>query len=151
GIKKGILEMADVIDVNKADGDNEAASRVAARELRMAMKLINSNPGARIPPVLTSSSYTGDGLMDVWDAVLKHREQLVASGGLERRRAVQQRDWMWQLVDDTLLEALRQAPAVKHGRAGWEHEVMTGDLSAVDGAEAILRAFATDLPPTWLA
>jgi LAO/AO transport system kinase len=117
----------------------------------MAMKLINSRPGARVPPVLTSSSLTGAGLMDVWDAVLAHREQLIASGGLERRRAVQQRDWMWQLVDDTLLEALRQSPGVQRGRAGWEDEVMAGEISAVDGAEDILRAFAAHLPKAWVA
>ena len=151
GIKKGILEMADIIAVNKADGDNEGAARVAARELRMAMKLINSDPKARIPPVLTSSSYTGIGLMDVWAAVMEHRAHLIASGSLETRRALQQRDWMWQLVDDTLLETVRQTAAVRQGRAEWENAVMSQDLSAVDGAEQILTAFGANVPSSWLA
>ena len=151
GIKKGILEMADVIAVNKADGDNEAAARVAARELRLALKLTSSSSGARLPAVLTSSSYTGAGLMEVWQAVVEHRATLEADGGLEGRRAEQQRAWMWQLVDDTLLERLRQTSAVKRGRARWEREVMSGDLSAVDGAEAILRAFGARVPASWLA
>ena len=150
GIKKGILEMADVITVNKADGDNEDAARVAARELRIAMKLINSDPSARVPPVLTSSSYSGAGLDDVWEAVLAHRAHLDASGSLEARRALQQRDWMWQLVDDTLLETVRSTPAVRAVRAATEAAVMSGERSAVDGAETLLRAFAAHAPAAWL-
>ena len=98
GIKRGILEMADVVTVNKADGDNEQASRVAARELMIAMKLITADPKARRPPVLTSSSYTGAGLLEVWQAVLDHRAYLESSGGLATRRATQQRDWLWALA-----------------------------------------------------
>jgi LAO/AO transport system kinase len=151
GIKKGILEMADVICVNKADGDNEAASRVAARELKSAMKLINSAPNARVPEVLTSSSYTSVGLMEVWEAVLEHREHLQSSGGLDRRRAVQQRDWMWSLIDGTLLDTLRQLPTIKGRKLEFERAVMSGELSAVDAAEQMLEIFATSVPKTWLS
>ena len=80
GIKRGILEMADVITVNKADGDGLREARVAARELTIAMKLIRSESGGRRTPVLTSSSYTGDGLDEVWDAVVAHRASLEESG-----------------------------------------------------------------------
>jgi LAO/AO transport system kinase len=151
GIKKGILEMADVITVNKADGDNEQASRVAARELMVAMKLINSGGNGRIPPVLTSSSYTGVGLMELWEEVLKHRESLSASGGLEARRAIQQRDWMWSLIDDTLLETVRHLPALRTERALADQAVMRGDVSAVDAAETILEKFGAHVPETWLS
>uniref|UniRef100_S0DEZ1 GTPase n=1 Tax=termite gut metagenome TaxID=433724 RepID=S0DEZ1_9ZZZZ len=150
GIKRGILEMADIITVNKADGDNEAASRIAARELKSAMKLITSDPNARRPPVLTSSSYTGVGLMDVWQAVLDHRAYLEESGGLAERRARQQRDWMWSLIDDELLESVRQTPAVKRIRTSLEAEVMEGQTSAVEAAQNVLAAFAQNLPATWL-
>jgi LAO/AO transport system kinase len=149
GIKRGILEMADVITVNKSDGDNEAASRVAARDLRTAMKLITSDPAARRPPVLNTSSYTGMGLDDLWTEVLNHRAYLEAHGGLHARRARQQRDWMWALVDDDLVESVRQAPAVKSQRHKLEQAVMDGDLSAVEAAETILRTFADHLPPHW--
>jgi LAO/AO transport system kinase len=150
GIKRGILEMADIITVNKADGDNEAASRVAARELKTAMKLITSDPKARRPPVLTSSSYTGVGLLDVWDAILEHRAYLEESGGLERRRAHQQRDWMWSLIDDELLDSIRQTASVKQVRAGLEADVMAGRLSAVEAAQEVLAIFARHLPSAWL-
>jgi LAO/AO transport system kinase len=150
GIKRGILEMADLIAVNKADGDNEAASRMAARELRSAMRLITSDPNARRPPVLTSSSYTGVGLMEVWQAVLDHRAYLEESGGLADRRARQQRDWMWSLIDDELLESVRQIPAVKQVRAQLESAVMEGATSAVDAAEEVLSLFSRNLPATWI-
>jgi LAO/AO transport system kinase len=150
GIKKGILEMADLITVNKADGDNEAAARVAARELKTAMKLLNSDPKARRPPVLTSSSYTGLGLMDVWEAVLEHRAYLEATGGLVARRAEQRRAWMWSLIDDELLSAVRQTPAVKSQRTELEAQVMAGQVSALEAAQAVLTTFARHLPETWL-
>ena len=149
GIKKGILEMADVITVNKADGDNEAASRVAARELKTAMKLITSDPTRR-PPVLTSSSYTGDGLPEIWQAIMDHRAHLESTGGLAQRRARQQRDWMWSLVDDELLESVRQTPAVKRIRNQLEEDVMQGNLSAMEAAQEVLIAFAGQLPATWI-
>ncbi|MDR2973293.1 MAG: methylmalonyl Co-A mutase-associated GTPase MeaB [Propionibacteriaceae bacterium] len=150
GIKRGILEMADIIAVNKADGDNEAASRVAARELKSAMRLLISDPLARRPPVLTSSSYTGVGLMEVWQAILEHRAYLEETGGLAGRRAEQQRDWMWSLIDDDLLESIRQTPEVKRVRARLEAEVMEGGTSAVEAAQEVLSLFARHLPATWL-
>ncbi|MCL2735035.1 MAG: methylmalonyl Co-A mutase-associated GTPase MeaB [Propionibacteriaceae bacterium] len=150
GIKKGILEMADLITVNKADGDNEAASRVAARELTTAMKLITSDSKARRPPVLTSSSYTGAGLMEIWEAILTHRAYLETSGGLAARRARQQRDWMWSLIDDELLESVRQTPSVKAIRSQLEADVMAGGASAMEAAQEILSSFARNLPSTWM-
>lgn len=86
GIKRGILEMADVITVNKADGDHEGEARVTARELAIAMKLISSDPKAPRPPVLTSSALTGKGLDEVWQAIVDHRSRLEQAGELEARR-----------------------------------------------------------------
>ncbi|MCL2782830.1 MAG: methylmalonyl Co-A mutase-associated GTPase MeaB [Propionibacteriaceae bacterium] len=147
GIKKGILEMADVIAVNKADGDNEATSQVAARELRTAMHLV----GQVTPPqVLTLSAQTGSGLMDVWQAVLKHRARLGSCDGLNKRRANQQRDWLWALIDDTLLQAMRQSTSVVQRRAAVEQAVEDGQISAIDGAEQLLKLLAADVPTRWL-
>ena len=147
GIKRGILEMVDVIAVNKADGDGEGEAQVAARELTMAMRLITSDPDARRPPVLTSSSLTGKGLAEVWQAVLDHRTWLETSGGgLEERRATQQILWLWALVEGELGDALRRAPSVRTLRAGLEADVAAGDLSALEASGQILRALAHDLP-----
>ena len=149
GIKRGILEMADVITVNKADGDNESESRVTARELSIAMKLINSDPKAVRPPVLTSSSLTGKGLDEVWQAIVDHRARLERSGQLEARRAKQQREWLWALVKGELEDALRTSPGVSAIRAGLEAEVESGELSALEASAEILTAFAKDVPQLW--
>ncbi len=145
GIKRGILELADVIAVNKADGDGEGAARVAARELAGAMRLMMPGPAAHRPPVLTCSALTGAGLDEVWSAVLEHRERLESEGSLEVRRARQQQDWMWALVDTHLQDAVRDAPSVRGEHAEIERAVRAGELSAVDGAARIQELFVADL------
>lgn len=146
GIKRGILELADVIAVTKADGDNAGEARVSARELSIAMRLISSDSSKRRVPVMTCSSYTGDGLDEVWDAVLAHREYLTESGSLDQRRREQQRAWLWNMVKDELMESLLNSSAVR--RAGRAAEAALDDeaLSALEGAADILAAFASDVP-----
>jgi len=141
GIKRGILELADVIAVNKADGDGEGRARVAARDLSAAMRLMLPGKDVRRPPVLTCSAQTGSGLDDVWQAVLDHRAHLEAEGSLAARRAQQQQDWMWAMVDAHLEDAVRGHPAVRGQRADLEAAVRAGQVSAVDAADRILRAF----------
>ena len=149
GIKRGILELADVITVNKADGDHEAEARVAARELRMAMKLISSDPHAVRPPVLTSSAFTGNGLDDVWQAVLNHRARLQESGGLEARRREQQIAWLSALVEEDVLGAVRRSPGVREIRDRIRERVAAGEISAIEGSELLVRAFVQDVPHLW--
>ena len=118
GIKKGILELADVIAVNKADGDREQEARAAARELSGALRLVHGR-GARTwtTPVVTCSALTGDGVDGVWDQVLAHREALGADG-LAAKRADQQLDFAWALVRDELEQRLRRSPDVRGIRGG---------------------------------
>ncbi|MFT4218870.1 MAG: methylmalonyl Co-A mutase-associated GTPase MeaB [Micropruina sp.] len=149
GIKRGILEMADVIAVNKADGDHEGEARVTARELTIAMKLISSDPHARRPPVLTSSALTGKGLDEVWQAVLDHRAYLESNGGLEPRRARQQIEWLWSLVEGEVLDGVRSSPRVRAARDGIEAAIAGNELSALEGAEEFVRAFVADVPVLW--
>lgn len=143
GIKRGILEMADVITVNKADGDGAGEARVTARELSIAMKLIKGNDERRTP-VLTSSSYTADGLDEVWQAVLDHRAALASDGSLDTRRSAQQRDWMWALVQDDLTTALLRSPGVKAISGELEAAVSRGEISAVEASQQILDVFRND-------
>lgn len=145
GIKRGILELADVIAVNKADGDGEVPARAAAKELMGAMRLMMPGRDVRRPPVLTCSALTGAGLDEVWDAVLEHRRHLEEAGSLEARRARQQEDWMWALVDAQLTDGVRAASAVRAGRARVEAAVRAGTTSAVDGAAEILALYTADL------
>lgn len=145
GIKRGILELADVITITKADGDNEGAARVAARELAIAMKLITTEERRRAP-VLTCSSYTGAGLDEVWRTVVEHRNELESAGELATRRAAQQRDWLWNMVHAELMEALRTSDKVKQVAQDVEQRVAEDHLSALEGAAEILAAFASAVP-----
>lgn len=149
GIKRGILEIADVITVNKADGDHEGEARVTARELRIAMRLITSDPTARRPPVLTSSSYTGKGLDDVWNAVLEHRAYLEADGGLAKRRSAQQLEWLWALVEGEILDGVKRSGRVNALLPSIEADIVSGELSALEGAAEIVEAFVGDVAGLW--
>lgn len=118
--------LADVIAVNKADGDGEVPARSAAKDLTAAMRLMLPGKDVRRPPVLTCSAQTGAGLDEVWAAVLDHRAHLESEGSLEQRRARQQQDWMWALVDAHLEDAVRSAPGVREQRARIEAAVRSG-------------------------
>ena len=145
GIKRGILELADVVAVNKADGDGETPAKAAARELMGAMRLMMPGVDVRRPPVLTCSALTGAGLDEVWQAVLDHRAHLEEQGSLATRRAQQQEDWMWALVDAELTDGVRSSASVRAERAEIEASVRAGTLSAVDGTARILALYAADV------
>ncbi|MBB5895315.1 methylmalonyl Co-A mutase-associated GTPase MeaB [Kutzneria kofuensis] len=139
GIKKGVLELADVVAVNKADGPHEQDARKAARELTGAMRLLRGAGAA--PKVLTCSGLTGAGLDVVWDTVREHRSELESSGELARRRRQQQVDWTWSMVHDQLLASLHGSEAVRSIAPELERQVRDGELTATLAAERILRAF----------
>ncbi|MEJ7832989.1 MAG: methylmalonyl Co-A mutase-associated GTPase MeaB [Nocardioides sp.] len=139
GIKKGILEIADVIAVNKADGDREQEARSAARDLAGALRMVRGK-GEWAPPVVTCSGLTDVGVDDLWERVLAHREHL-GEEGLARKRAEQQLDFAWALVRDELDQRLRHSPAVQEIRAQIRAEVLAGDLPATVAADQILAAY----------
>jgi LAO/AO transport system kinase len=139
GIKKGILEIADVIAVNKADGDRELEARSAARELAGALRLVHGK-GAWAPPVVTCSGLKDIGVDDVWKRVLGHREHL-GEDGLADRRARQQLDFTWALVRDELADRLRRSPAVAAIRDDVRSAVLAGELPATTAADRILSAY----------
>ena len=143
GIKKGILELADVVAVNKADGAHERDARAAARELagalRMVTQMSSSTSGASWrPPVLACSAQTGAGLSEVWAAVTRHRDTLASSGDLAAKRADQQVQWMWATVRDRLMDRLRDDPAVRAEIPRLEAGVRAGELTATLAADAVL-------------
>ncbi|MCD6640783.1 MAG: methylmalonyl Co-A mutase-associated GTPase MeaB [Nocardioides sp.] len=142
GIKKGILEIADVIAVNKADGEFESEARVAARELSGALRLVHGK-GEWAPPVVTCSGLHGAGVDDVWQRVLGHRDHLGVEG-LAHKRATQQLDFMWALVRDELDQRLKSSPGVAAVRDEIRTSVLTGDLPATLAADRILAAYDSD-------
>lgn len=140
GIKKGVLELADIVVVNKADGKHAIEADTAARELASAIRLIYPRETLWRPPVLTMSALHGDGLTKLWDSVLKHREVLTEAGDFQARRRTQQVDWTWSMVRDTVLDRVLSHPAVKGMRAEVERQVRDGELTPVLAAQRILEA-----------
>nr|WP_244247077.1 methylmalonyl Co-A mutase-associated GTPase MeaB [Nocardioides euryhalodurans] len=143
GIKKGILEIADVIAVNKADdgggADRRGEARAAARELAGALRLVRGR-GEWVAPVVTCSGLTGDGVDEVWQQVVAHRDHL-GPEGLARKRAGQQLDFTWSLVRDELAERLRRSPGVAAIRDDVRRQVLAGEINAPVAADLILEAY----------
>src|ERR1700744_1264605 len=140
GIKKGVLELADIVVVNKADGEHLSDSRAAARELSAAIRLIYPRETLWRPPILTMSAMEGTGLIEMWDTVERHRQVLADAGDLEARRRTQQVDWTWQMVRDTVLDRVLSNPAVRKIRADVERQVKAGELTPAMAAQQILKA-----------
>ncbi len=140
GIKKGVLELADVIVVNKADGEHAIEAKAAARELTGAIRLIYPRETLWRPPVLTMSAIEGHGLAELWDTVLKHREVLTEAGEFEARRRGQQVDWTWSMVRDTVLDRVMSHPGVRSIRDEVERRVREGELTPALAAQEILDA-----------
>jgi LAO/AO transport system kinase len=144
GIKKGVLELADALVVNKADGELEAAAQRSRGEYAAAIELLRPSwPGWR-PPVLGTSALDGSGIDAFWEMVLAHRKALVAAGELERKRRRQARDWMWALV----LEGLRTAFDGHRGVAARveaaERDVEAQKTTPAAAARGLLAAFLDD-------
>lgn len=141
GIKKGVLELADVIAVNKADGEHALEARKAARELAGALRLLRGHNETWTPQVLTCSGMTGAGLDTVWQRVREHRAALERTGELDAKRRQQQVDWTWAMVRDELLTRLHRHPEVRSQTADLERQVREGTLTATLAAQRILEAF----------
>lgn len=144
GIKKGVLELADVVVVNKADGAHEVEAKAAARELAGAIRLIYPRETLWRPPVLTMSALHGAGLDELWETVCKHRQVLSDAGEFEARRRTQQVDWTWSMVRDTVLDRILHHPGVKAIRADVERGVRDGELTPALAAQRILDAAEAD-------
>src|SRR6185295_16884610 len=141
GIKKGLLELVDVVAVNKADGDNLPRARAAASSLKAALHILASTAGTEMPPILTYSALTGDGIGDLWKAIEAHRKKLASNGKLEEKRREQQVRWMWSLVDNHIRERLRTDPKLRSRMPALEKAVAEGKLPAALAAAEISKLF----------
>jgi LAO/AO transport system kinase len=141
-LKKGVVELADMIAVNKTDGDNLARARVAAAEYGAALNILTSASPNWTPPVVTCSARTGDGIEDLWGKILDHRERLTASGELAARRGAQQVKWMWTMLEERLFAPLHSDRAIKSALSRIEADVaagLTAPAAAVEEIAAILK------------
>lgn len=144
GIKRGIMELADVVVVNKADGELEAAARHTAADYANALQLLRPKSAAWLPRVVLCSALAGTGIDELWATVVEHHGAIDAAGDLTTRRAEQARRWLWTEVSDALLDRLRADPAAADAAARLEAEVVAGTLPASVAAERILETFAGD-------
>jgi LAO/AO transport system kinase len=138
GIKKGVLELADAIAINKADGNNIENAKKAKLEYEKALNLLT--PSSRIwsPPVLTCSAVTMDGIEDIWQTILDYKEKLEVSGELLEKRRKQALDWLWALVEEGLRERFYRNPDVEKSLAEIVKAVEKGDTAATAAAQRLL-------------
>jgi LAO/AO transport system kinase len=141
GIKKGVLELADALVVNKGDGEQKAIAERTREDHVQALQLLRSTSAAWRPPVLVVSSLTGEGISGFWRVVLEHREALRASGEFEARRRSQAREWMWTLLGEGLRQAFREHPEVASRVAGLERDVEAQRMTPAAAARILLEVF----------
>ena len=141
GIKKGIVELADVLVVNKADGDLERAADRAKGSYQNALQLLYPSTSKWIPPVLKVSSVENRGVDTTWETLNDFKDVMIETGNFEKRRMSQARDWMWSEVGDNLMEALRAHPAVNAMVGSLEGEVAHSRATPSSAAKAMMEAF----------
>lgn len=141
GIKKGVLEMADLVAINKADGPNLKNAKRAARELGAAMRMVRQESDLWHPPTMTMSAVEHEGVEEFWDHVQEHHKVMLDSGTFEHTRREQQVQWMWSMVHETLLQRLNADTEVSSVRKLVEMQLRQAQITPTLGAEKILRAF----------
>src|SRR5271166_6243967 len=137
GIKKGLVELADMIAVNKADGDNLKRANHAAADYRSALQILTPRSEHWHPPVVTYSALTGAGIGELWQKILDHRTAMNASGEFAKRRREQQVKWMWSMLEQRMLARLRTEPSVRARVRKIETEVADGRVTPSLAAEQI--------------
>ena len=141
GIKRGIMELADLILVNKADDELTALAERSASQYRNALRLLHPRTKHWKVQVQTCSARDGAGVAGAWDTVLQHQAALIEAGELAARRAGQARDWMWSEINDSLLAELQNDPAVRQQVPVLEAAVSEGKVPPVTAARQLLELF----------
>jgi LAO/AO transport system kinase len=142
GLKKGVLELADMIVVSKADGDGMTRARETASQYGSALRILSSESSRWVPPVLIASAVTSDGLGEIWSTVLRYRSEMRASGAFDARRRSQQVRWMRRMIEERLTSPLREDARVKRRLAELEAEVAEGRLAPSIAVEEIAAMLA---------
>jgi LAO/AO transport system kinase len=141
GIKRGIMELADLVLINKADGDMQALAGRSAADYRNALRLLRPRSSHWKVQVQTCSSLERTGIAEAWDIVLQHHEVMRQSGQLQQRRSSQARQWMWSEISDSLLLALKADESVRARIPSLEKAVSDGLVPAGVAAEQLLKGF----------
>lgn len=144
GLKRGIVEMADMVLVNKDDGDLAAAAQRAASEYRAALHLLGAGSAVWRVPVATCSAATGKGIGEAWDTVKEFRGIAERSGTLATRRGEQARAWMWSEIREGLVSALKADPGLAECLPGLDADVAAGRMTPAAAARRVLQIFLKD-------
>lgn len=139
GIKKGVIEIADMLVINKADGDNVEHAKRTAADYRGALNILTPRSATWKPPVLVASAVENRGLDTVWEKVAEHRAKVTATGELEARRQAQAVDWMRSMLQERLLSELTAREEVRGRINELEEDVRLGRITAPRAVEEILR------------
>jgi LAO/AO transport system kinase len=137
GIKKGLVELADMIAINKADGDNVKRANITAADYRGALHLLSPRSEHWHPPVVTYSAISGTGIAELWQKVLDHRKAMIASGEFASRRREQQVKWMWTMLEQRLMARLRTDPSIRAKVKKLETDVAEGHVAPALAAEQL--------------
>jgi LAO/AO transport system kinase len=140
GIKKGLLEIADMIVVNKADGSTKNAAERAASEYRRALHILKPVSPTWMPPAHTCSAISGDGLADIWKDIEHHRELLKTSGEFDEKRKQQRVRWMWSMIQDRLLLEIEQNKSLQNIARALEAQVMEDQITPGLAASKVVAA-----------
>lgn len=144
GIKRGIMELADLVIVNKADGDLAAAAARTRGDYASAVHLLRPKWNAWSTEVLACSALHGIGVSEVWESVMSFRETVAANGELAEARSAQATAWLWSEIGDTLIDRFRSDPAVANRLQSVEEDVAAGRVTPGRAATALLDTFLTD-------
>jgi LAO/AO transport system kinase len=141
GMKRGIMEMTDLIAINKADGDNRDKARLAQRQYLNALHLFPPTLTGWRPRVITCSALTLEGIAGIWDVVREHNAWMKQKGWLEKMRRQQVKNWMYEVIEHGLKREFRASPKVMDALPKLEEQVLEGRLSSFRAAERLLRMY----------
>ncbi len=147
GIKRGIMEMADGIVINKADGDNVEKAQLAATQFRNALHLFPPSESGWAPKVLTYSGYYHLGIKEIWDMVDEYRTFTLQNGYFEQKRREQAKYWMYESINDTLRDTFYRNPAVNAQLGLTERQVLDNEITPFIAAKRMLDLFLNAIPP----
>jgi LAO/AO transport system kinase len=143
GIKRGVVELADVIAVNKADGDQVIAAKRAAGDYRHALRMLPPSTPGWTTPVLTLSAREGSGVPELWETIEAHRALLESTGELAQRRSRQRRHWLARLLEETILRQYRSRPGFSAALAEVQEAIDAGRITVPQGVQELVEGDAT--------
>jgi LAO/AO transport system kinase len=141
GIKRGIMEMADGIVINKADGDNIERAKLAASQFRTALHMFPEPESHWTPQVLTYSGFFGLGIKEIWDMVYKYIDFVKLNGYFEYRRSEQSKYWMYESINEQLRNSFYNNPTIDSMIAGEENKVLQGQETSFVAAKHLLDTY----------